>query len=264
MNIQVRFRPIPTLAVCCALASALALPLHAADKRRIDAALDTQVATDRSARKSQQKIDGLADDSTRLLDEYRSATREIDRLQADLARRQKAVEAQRVRLAELERQLDEVEAAQPLLLPLAERMVASLARFVELDVPFLDIERRERVAHLRALAGSADAPLAERFRRVLDALRVEVEYGHSIEAYRGELTTTDANRSVEFLRVGRIGLYAQVPDGGEGYVWDQQARTWQPLSAGERRRVDEALRFARKESAPALLVLPVNAAGARP
>lgn len=245
----------------CVLALIECAPVQA-DARKATAAINAQIELDRSARQSQKKIDGLADEQARLLDEYRSATKEVDRLRADNERMRRRVEHQRTRLVELESQLDQAEGAQPLLPPLADRMVTSLAQFVELDRPFLETERQERIANLRALLEASDSSMAERFRRIFDALRVEVEYGQSLEAYRGELVLDRRPKAVDFLRIGRVGLFFATPDGREANVWNPDLRKWTALDADGRRQVAAAMRVARKESSPSLLVLPLAGPGA--
>ena len=70
-----------------------------------------------------------------------------------------------------------------------------------------------RVANLKRLMDDADTPLSEKYRRVMEAYQVEVQYGHTIEAYQGELRDPGSSRMVEFLRLGRVGLYYLSLDG---------------------------------------------------
>ena len=52
----------------------------------------------------------------------------------------------------------------------------------------------------------------EKFRRIMEAYLVELDFGRTIEAYRGELNLDNAVKTVNFLRVGRLGLV--LPDLG--------------------------------------------------
>ena len=105
----------------------------------------------------------------------------------------------------------------------------------------------------------ADVSLAEKYRRVLEAYQVETEYGRTIEAYQDEIVLEDATRTVNFLRIGRVGLYYLTLDGKEAGVWEQG---WHTLDDGYRQAIDKGLKVAKKQLPPDLLVLPLKKSGA--
>ncbi len=81
-----------------------------------------------------------------------------------------------------------------------------LAEFIAADVPFLPLERADRLAALQELMPRADVSMAEKYRRILEAYQIESDYGYTLEAWRGELGEGSEQRSVEFLRLGRVML----------------------------------------------------------
>ena len=105
----------------------------------------------------------------------------------------------------------------------------------------------------------AGVPLPEKYRRVMEAYRVEMQYGHTIEAYDGDLQVQGRTRTVQFLRLGRIGLYYLSPDGKKAGYWSRSAATWERLPAETRRPIAKGIRMARKQAAPDLVRLPVPA-----
>jgi hypothetical protein len=143
--------------------------------------------------------------------------------------------------------------------PLMLKMVESLDQFVELDVPFLVEERRQRVTFLRGLLERSDVTVAEKFRRVLEAYEIENDYGRTIEAYKGTLELSGVTREVDFLRIGRTALLYQSVDGEVFGMWSQQDRGWAPLPAEYRNQIRTGIRIARKQVAPNLLLLPIAA-----
>ena len=62
-------------------------------------------------------------------------------------------------------------------MPLMFKMIDALDNFVELDVPFLINERRQRIAGLRNLMNNPDASPAEKYRKISEAYEIENEYG---------------------------------------------------------------------------------------
>ena len=68
----------------------------------------------------------------------------------------------------------------------------------------------------------------------------------------------EAQRSVEFLRVGRVMLYYQTPDGHESGYWNAQAQQWETLDNSVRRPLQKAIAIARQQKTADWLELPVK------
>lgn len=241
----------------CLLGIATAAPVF--PRNPLDAAMDTQVRTQKDGAQSQARIDALDDQRITLLAEYRAVNRELDDLRAYNRQMERLTADQRREVAELERGLQEIEITKRQMLPQLARMVEVLEQFVALDLPFLGAERGTRIEHLRRLMDQADVPLPEKYRRVMEAYLIEVQYGHTIEAYDGDVQVEGRTRTVQFLRLGRIGLYYLSPDGKQAGYWNRSAGTWEPLPSETRRPIAKGIRMARKQAAPDLVRLPVPA-----
>ena len=119
----------------------------------------------------------------------------------------------------------------------------------------------QRVSLLRELMDRSDVSVAEKYRRILEAYQVELDYGRTLEAYREELEVDGTRATVEFLRVGRVGLYYQTLDGHQAASTGiAQGQAWVPVKATQRLAIRRALRVASQQAAPELLELPVAAA----
>jgi hypothetical protein len=156
--------------------------------------------------------------------------------------------------------MDQVSVIERQITPLMLRMVTGLEQFVALDVPFLLEERKDRVAKLRAMMERADVTSSEKFRRVLEAYQVEVEYGRTIEAYPALLTVAGQEREVDFLRIGRLELMYVTKDGKMAGIWEKETKQFKDLPDTNISQINKALRIARKQLAPDMLTLPINAA----
>jgi hypothetical protein len=140
-----------------------------------------------------------------------------------------------------------------------KQMTDALRQFVSLDVPFLLDERIRRVENLQAMMDRADVSISEKYRRILEAYQIELEYGRTLEPYEGLLREGDEARTVQFVRLGRVSLMYRTPDGNEAGYWNARQRRW--VVADEYAHdIQEALRIARKQGAPDLLTVPVPAA----
>lgn len=218
-----------------------------------------QMEKQKKAAASQQRVEKLDDQAQQMLDEFREASLELENIRAYHDQLAKIVQSQEQERNELDRQMLDIEVTQRNITPLMLRMLEVLEQFVALDAPFLDKERSLRVAHLKQMMDRSDVTLGEKFRRLLEAYMVETEYGRTIEAYSGDLKRQDSNQTVDFLRLGRMGLYYLTLDEGEAGYWNKQERRWQVLDDRYRSAIAQGLRIAKKQAAPDLLQLPVNA-----
>lgn len=214
----------------------------------------------KSAQASQVRIDRLAAETGDLLQDYKTVMKQVDGLRVYNARLEKQIAGQLRRIASLEKAVDEATVIQRQITPLLIRMIDGLEQFVDLDVPFHIDERKERVEFLRSSMDRSDISIAEKFRQVLEAYKIENEYGRKIDSYKGVATVNGAERDVNFLRIGRIGLLYQTTDGEHSGAWDKTQGAWVELDAGDHRgAIQKGLRIARKQASIDIMKLPIPA-----
>lgn len=247
-----------TLLVASFLATvSVASPQLSAQEQALDPVVDAANEINQSARSSQLTVDKIADTTQERVQQYKQISRQIEGLEVYVQQLQKQITAQQAEKGDLNSSIDEVSVVERQITPLMLRMIDSLAAFVDLDVPFLPEERNNRIAGLEDLMDRADVDVSEKFRRVMEAYQIESEYGRTIEAYNGAMDVDGQTQDVEFLRVGRTALIYKTRNGDSMGVWNQQQREWQPLDSSYASNVQEALRIARKQLAPDLLMLPI-------
>jgi len=241
-------------------AGALGAPALIVQANSLDSVLAVGRAKNDAARKSQAKIDKLAAETRDLLTDYKTVTKQIDGLKVYNERLQRQIDNQLARIKIIDENIDNSTIIARQMTPLVIRMIDGLEKFVELDVPFHMDERNQRIAFLRANLDRSDISVAEKFRQVLEAYKIENEYGRKIDAYKGSVEIDGVERDVNFLRVGRIALLYQTTDTEISGAWDQKLRSWVPLDRGEyRNAILQGLRIARKEASIDLMNLPVAA-----
>jgi len=225
----------------------------------VGTAIAEQQRMDQGIQRSQAKVDQLDDKTRAMLEEYLRLGEESDGLRDYNAQLTRMTGRQEAELAEFEAQLRDVEELRRRLFPLLNEMVDVLEELLARDAPFLLRERQARVQALRELLDDPDAPPSEKFRRIMEAYQIEMEYAHTIEAYQGELAMADGPRTVDFLRFGRVGLYYLSLDGSALGFWDPASGEWQPIDARFRDDLERGIRIARKQLPPDLVPLPVPA-----
>ena len=240
--------------------SILSLATHSLFADTLSKTIQTENAIQNSAIKSQKNIDGLDDRTRKMLEQYRSATRQTKTLLTYNDHLKALLNSQEAEKLSFEQQLEQIETTQREIVPLILNMQLSLAQFVELDLPFLPEERQQRITRLKDMMTRADVTNAEKFRRIIEAYQIENDYGNTIEAYRANIELAGEISSVDFLRLGRVALYYQRLDGSETGYWNNTEKRWETLPAEYRNSIRQGLRIARKEAAPDLLTLPVSTA----
>lgn len=232
---------------------------HLLAEDKVTGAVDLQSEVVQENQDSQVKVDQLSDQASQLLDDFRLVVSETESLRSYNDQMTRLVSSQEKEMASIRKQILEIETTNKEVVPLMLKMLDSLESFVALDVPFLKEERQRRVDSLREMMDRADVSTSEKYRRVLEAFQVENEYGRSIEAYSETINTDGENRTVDFLRIGRVALIYQTLDGREARLWDQGQKDWVELPGRYRSAINDGLRIARRQAAPDILTLPIPA-----
>lgn len=236
----------------------------AAPADEIGEALDASMAAQRAARESQARINKIEDETQALRQKRIAAEWKVLQMSAYAQQLEQEAAAEERRRADLKAELDRVVSTGTDLMPLMQRMVAELDEFVGRDLPFLLETRRQRVRELQALLEEPRRTHAEKYRRVLEAYRTEVDYGYSLGAEDGEAECGGRREAVSLVRVGRAALYCLSADGERAGYWDAAARKFQGVDGDAAKNVRRALAMAREQAPPELLVLPVQAAKMAP
>ena len=211
------------------------------------------------SKSSQEKITDLSVETQELLGEYRLVLQQIDRLIAYNDYVERLITDQEEQIVDINRQLQDFALIERGIVPLMLESIETLDRFIDLDVPFLLEERKDRVNRLRVIMNESDITVSEKFRQIMDAYQIETSFGSDIEAYTGFLDINGESRQVDFLRIGRTSLTYQTPDQKETGFWNKQTQQWEDLPRKYTDYVKEGLRIAKKQITPDLIQLPVEA-----
>ncbi|HET6630425.1 MAG TPA: DUF3450 domain-containing protein [Woeseiaceae bacterium] len=241
-----------------AAGATVALLAAAVAGAQLQQTLQAQIEVDRAAAQSQQRVNQVRDQTLDAAADYAQAVTEAESYEQYNEQLEAQVQSQEDEIASIQRQLDDIETTNREVQPLMQKMVQALEQFIRLDVPFLIRERTERVNSLKEMMSRADVSISEKYRLIMEAYQIELEYGRTLEAYEGTLTAGDQTRTVHFVRLGRISLMYRTLDGSETGYWDAVQRQW-VVDNSYAEAVDQAIRVANQEGAPELLTVPVPA-----
>jgi seryl-tRNA synthetase len=227
---------------------------QAADPEKVKTVINEQVKTEQAAVASQKKIEQMDDAAGKAVSEYRQAVAEAASLKAYNEQIATQVKSQTDQIGDMTKQLEEISTTSREVLPLMDKMLDTLVKFVALDVPFLQDERKNRIAQLQLTMGRADVSTSEKYRRLVEAYQIEVEYGRTVEVYQGKVD----DKTVEFMRVGRVSLMYSTLDGKETGYWDATAKKF-VVDNDYREAMKKGLKVAKKQAAPDFLEVAIAA-----
>lgn len=231
-------------------------PLYA---QSLDEILGVRQATTQDGRKAQARINQIKDQTQDLLTQYKQVMKTVDGLRVYNKQQERLIENQESQMQELNNSIDNVTVIERQIGPLIKRMIDDLDKFIDLDVPFLMKERKDRIKFLRDTLNRSDVSIAEKLSQVLQAYQIEDTYGSTIESYTSYITLNGKSREVNMLRWGRVALVFQTPDGDITGAWDQKTRSWKVLSNDYASDVRSGLAIANKSRAANFVILPVPA-----
>jgi hypothetical protein len=100
--------------------------------------------------------------------------------------------------------------------------------------------------------------VSEKFRKTMEALMVEAEYGRTIEVYQETITMDSQPLLATIFRLGRIGLFYQTLDHSRSGMFDVATRTWIPLPPSFDNALEAAIDIGAKRQPVELLSLPLG------
>lgn len=206
------------------------------------------------ARSSQKKIDGIIEDTQKVINEYKTILKEVDGLRVYNAQLQKQINSQNAEMAQINESIDGVTVIERQIVPLMLRMIDGLEQFVELDVPFRLQERKDRVERLRTIMDRADVAVSEKLSQIFNAYQIENDYGRTMGTY----SDTIDGKIVDVFRLGRVVLAYQTSDGAASSRWNSDAGNWETLDPAYNTQIRNGIRMANKQLTLDLIRLPIS------
>ena len=258
MKNSIQRRAIVIVGAASALLAGWAAYAQQGTAQAVQSTVNEQNAANKAAAASQSRVNQLDDETQTMLNEYRVTLRETESLRRYNEQLELQIKSQEAEVVSIQQQIEDIERTNREIYPLMQRMIETLDQFVKLDIPFLLEERGKRIATLKEIMNRADVSTAEKYRRLLEAYSIEMEYGRTSDATEGKLGEGDAARTVNFLRIGRTALMYQTLDGDETGYWDVDQKAWVEDN-GYSDDVEHGIKVARKQTAPDLIIAPVRA-----
>ncbi|MFK8013310.1 MAG: DUF3450 domain-containing protein [Marinicellaceae bacterium] len=227
---------------------------------QLDDVVKTGEAKVKEAQSSQAKVDKIVDSSQARLVEYRSLLKQVDGLKVYNEQLSTQIESQLRLIDKFETSTAQVAIIERQMLPLIMKMVESLGEFVDLDLPFHEQERAERMLFLEENLERADVDISEKFRQILEVYQIENEYGRKIDSYSQIINIDGTDHEVDVLRIGRVAMVAQTKDTKLSAAYDNAAKKWTAIDNGTyRNSIKNGIRMAKKQATINVMTMPIPA-----
>ena len=211
--------------------------------------------TNKVIQKNQLEINKLDDKNEMMLAQYEVALKELDNYSIYNKQLQEIVTSQKKEIASIDKQNLEIRITKRRIMPMMQKMITVLEEFIKKDRPFLLDERKQRIDSLKNNMKRGDLSISSKYRQILESYQIEIDYGQTIESYKGKVE----EKLVNFLKVGRVGLYYQTRDKSETAVWNMQKKVWQVLEDMDYHiAISKGIKIASKKRSPEMFFIAVE------
>jgi hypothetical protein len=228
----------------------------------LDTSITIEKALNKDSAKTQVRVDQLADQTSDMAQTYQLTLQSIDSLKAYNSSIEGFIRKQQSEMDSLQAQMDGIDGTERAVIPMMEDMIESIDQFIHLDVPFLMEERERRVNFLREMMLSVNVSNSEKYRKILEAYQIENDYGSSVTSYEEKITIGGVEKTVDFLRFGRVALVYQSRDEEERAYYDTATKQWVSVGDEFRKAIRDGIKMARGQANLNLIHLPVPTAKA--
>ncbi|WP_051957852.1 DUF3450 domain-containing protein [Desulfobacter vibrioformis] len=218
----------------------------------VAASVDTRQAAQAAREKWDARRQALAEEYDRLKAENEQlafANRNLANKAGDLEKSNQ----------DLTREKEEAQRIRTELAPFLGDLLGRLKALVAADAPFLSRERNDRLVRLGVILDDPDITIAEKYRKMMEALFVEAEYGNTVEVYREKIVADGTEVLADIFRMGRVALFFLALDRESAGIFDVAANQWRTLDKTRVPAIEAVVEMAAKHRPMEVVALPLGA-----
>ena len=217
--------------------------------------VDESITIRQQAQKDNEKWDA---EKSALESEFENLRQAEKGLSEEVRKVSEEVAAKKKRVSALNQQIRSMEKISEELTPFLEKVYAQLEALLQAPPPFLVDERTARLESLRQTLDDSQVALGEKFRKVMEALFIEAEYGNTVETRQEKIRIGQEEVLTTAFRLGAMALfYETIDQQGAGY-FDLSQNQWSPLEGGACRDIRVAVEIASKTRPAEIVTLPLG------
>jgi hypothetical protein len=172
---------------------------------------------------------------------------DIDRMKDIIAKQEQYITATNNKIIELENMRQN-------LVPYLKEVISRLEDNVNKDLPFSRVERIKTLSELKYTVADSKTGMGEKLKKVLDALKTEMDYGYSVENSMGEIQYKGEKLQVHLFRLGRVAMYMRTIDDKEAGIYN--GKEWTAVSKEYGAEIQKAMENAKRSKSTEFVNLP--------
>jgi hypothetical protein len=209
-------------------------------------------------KETQQHQDQWEKDKAALVARYRAARSNVDFLLERKAVEQKRLTAMEQSIAEMNRRLEESDRLSDSIQDTLNAIYGRLEDWVRRDLPFAKIERETRLEYLKKDLVRPDKTDADKLRRLLEVMQIEMNYGATVEVTQQQIELEGEDLFVDLLRIGRVSVFWRTSDGKRCGEYDRGVGGWVEFPGKRSHAIGEAMEMASRIRPVELISLPLG------
>ena len=218
--------------------------------------VDTIDGSIKTRKEAQKKTGDWQTEKERLKSRYYQLKDTKETKQIEINHLKEVVERQEAYIKRMNSKMIEMEKIRQQLVPYLLEIISRMEGQIAGDIPFLSDERTARTGALKSIVNDPEVTMGEKIRRVFEGLRVEMDYGKTVETTKEEINYQGQSILVEVLRLGRTALLMQTLDGKTVGIYD--GSEWVALPVKYRTDIDKAIDIAERRRPIEFVNLPVR------
>ena len=252
-------RPTPSIPLFFLFLYALLLPhslLHGSETRQqIEEPVYQAVQTRQSTQQEEDQWRGDREKLTARFEQLQAENEELRQQRAELRQTIVATEnrldGKRQQLADMIRISEEIS-------PFLDNLLDRLRQATAMGPPFLVDERQQRLDSLAKMMGDPAITVAEQYRRLMEGLLVEAEYGFTTEVHQETIMVDNEPLMAEIFRLGRLRLFYLSLDHRLCGFYNVATQSWKPLDSTHLRTIRSLVAISSRQQPVELLNVPVG------
>jgi hypothetical protein len=212
---------------------------------------------------TQKDEDMWEDERAKLALEYKNLEMEKQNLLALNQRLNKESAGHKTTIASYKKRINDIDEISAELLPYLTDVLKRLDGSVAKSLPFLSAERKSRLENIHKIFKNPKVTTAEKFRKAMEALQVEAEYGNNVEVYQESVKVGGSIMVANIFRLGRLSLFFQTLDAKTSGYYNPAESSWNFLPDKYNMEIGKAIDIANKRRSIDMLVLPLGKVVAR-
>ena len=149
------------------------------------------------------------------------------------------------------------------LMPFLLDVYTKIEALVLNNTPFLMQERLLRLSRLKTILNDSEITVASKYRKLMETLSVEAQYGSTIEVYQEKVLIGDEKILGNIFRLGRVSLLFLSLDQEAASFFNVAQNSWQPLEKKYLPAIRSVVEIGKKQRPAELLPLPLGKIAAK-